>query len=139
MQLNIYLSFDGDCREAFGFYQRQLGGEIQAMMTWGESPMADQVPEGSRDLIMHASLQIDGQTLMGADAGPPQPYEGVKGAAVTINVEDTDEAARLFGGLSEGGDVQMPLQETFWAKRFGMFTDRFGVPWMINCSKEEPT
>lgn len=137
MQINTYLNFDGQCEAAFRFYQKHLGGRILAMMTWAESPMCDQMPEDARGLIMHAALEADGQVLMGADASPMQPYEGVKGAAVTLNVDDPEEATRLFERLSENGTVQMPLQETFWARRFGMFSDQYGVPWMINCSKEE--
>ena len=135
MQLNAYLTFDGQCEAAFKFYERCLGGKIDAMMPFGDTPAGEHVPPGYRDRIMHARLVVGDQVLMGSDSLPAHPYEGVKGCSVSINVTGADEAERLFAELSEGGTVQMPLQETFWAVRFGMFVDRFGVPWMVNCGR----
>ncbi|MEX0717299.1 MAG: VOC family protein [Planctomycetaceae bacterium] len=135
MHLVSYLSFDKQCRAAFEFYQKVLGGEMYAM-TFGEMPPGEyEAPPESRDLIMHACLNIGDQMLMGADCPPTHPYEGVKGCSVSIMVDTADEAQRVFDALAEGGNVLMPLQETFWAIRFGMLTDRFGVPWMVNCGK----
>ena len=136
MKLNIYLTFDGQCRAAFEFYQRRLGGEIMAMLPFGDSPMCDEVPESVRDKIMHACLVVDGQMLMGSDTTPEHPYEGINGSHIAIHVDSPEEAERLFAALAEDGTVVMPLAETFWALRFGMLVDQFGVPWMINCSKE---
>jgi PhnB protein len=138
MQLNTYLIFDTQCCEALTFYQQCLGGELTTMMPFGESPVCDQVPPEARDRIMHGCLVVGGQKLMASDSMPGQTYEGVKGSAVTINVDTDQEAARLFKSLSKGGKVEMALQETFWSSSFAMFNDRFGVPWMINCNKGMP-
>lgn len=132
MQLNPYLSFNGTCEEAFKLYQECLGGTIQSMMKWSESPMADQMPPELGGKIMHASLTAGETALLGADASPDR-YEAPKGFYVAIQIEDTADAERIFQKLAEGGMVEMPLQQTFWAKRFGMLTDRFGINWMVNC------
>ena len=131
MQLIPALTFNGQCEAAFKFYEQCLGGKIQTMMTWGESPMADQVSLELREKIIHATLIVGGTTLMGSDA-PPDRYEAPRGCSITIQIDDAAEAERIFPELSEGGAVTMPLQQTFWAARFGMCVDRFGVPWMIN-------
>lgn len=132
MQLNTYLTFDGQCEAAFRFYEQCLGGRIETMMTHGESPMAEQAAPEWRDKIMHVSLKVGEQVLMGSDS-PPEYREKPQGFAVTINVDDPAQAERLFHALTEGGMVRMPLQQTFWALRFGMLVDRFGIPWMVNC------
>ncbi|HET6396009.1 MAG TPA: VOC family protein [Pseudoxanthomonas sp.] len=136
MKLNTYLSFDGDCRQAFDFYARLLGGKVLAMMTFGEMPEdCGPVAPEARDRVMHGCMDLGGQLLMGTDATPQYPYEGVKGAYVTLQLEDVAEAERIFAGLSEGARrIEMPLQPTFWARRYGSLVDRFGVPWMVNCS-----
>ncbi|MDQ3665194.1 MAG: VOC family protein [Acidobacteriota bacterium] len=134
MQLSPYLSFNGQCEAAFKFYQQCLGGNIQAMMAWGDSPMADQVPSEWRDKIIHATLIIGETALLGADA-PPDRYETPKGFSVTIQINDPAEADRIFHALAENGTVQMPIQQTFWAALFGMCVDRFGIPWMVNCGQ----
>jgi PhnB protein len=134
MQLNLHLSFEGQCEEAFKFYQQCLGGTIQTMMTWGESPLADQVPSEFRDRIIHATLIVAGSTLSGADV-PSGSYEKPGGFSVAIQISDPAEAERIFGALSESGTITMALQQTFWAARFGMLIDRFGIPWMINCEQ----
>src|SRR5205814_5128935 len=108
MQLNPHLSFNGQCQEAFKFYQQSLGGNIQTMMTHGDSPMADQVPSHWRDKILHATLIVGGSTLMGADA-PPDRYEEPKGFSVGIQINDLADAERIFRVLSEGGMVTMQL------------------------------
>ncbi len=134
MQLNPYLMFNGDCEEAFKFYEQCLGGEIVAMFTHEGSPMADNVPTDWRKKIMHARLVVGDQVLMGSDA-PPAYREEPKGFSVSIGVTDPAEAERIFQALAERGQVKMPIQQTFWAVRFGMLVDRFGIPWMINCEK----
>src|SRR5438552_16015596 len=134
MQLNPMLTFNGQCEAAFKFYEQCLGGKIQTMMTWGESPMADQVSSELRDKIIHATL-IVGDTALGGGDAPPDGYEEPRGISVTIQIDDTADAERIFRSLSEGGTVTMPLQRTFWAARFGMVVDRFGIPWMINCAQ----
>lgn len=136
MNLHTYLNFDGDCRQAFEFYEQCLGGAIMAMMTFGDAPACGDMPADSRDRIMHACLQLDNCMIMGTDATTAHPYPGVSGAHVVVNVHEPAEAERVFGALSENGRVEMPMQETFWARRFGMAVDRFGVPWMVNCDLE---
>jgi len=134
MQLNPHLAFNGQCEAAFKFYQQCLGGTIQAMMTYGESPMADQVPSEWRDKIIHATLIVGETALTGGDV-PPDSYELPRGFSVTIQINDPADAERIFGALSEGGTVTLPLEQTFWAARFGMVVDRFGIPWMVNCGQ----
>ncbi len=132
MQLNPYLTFDGQCEAAFKFYQKVLGGDIVAMIPHEGSPAAEHVPPEWRSKIMHARLAIGDRVLMGSDA-PPDRREPMKGFSVTLGVDDPAEAERVFHALAEGGAVCMPIQKTFWAERFGMCTDRFGTPWMVNC------
>jgi PhnB protein len=134
MQLNPHLTFNGQCEAAFKFYQECLGGRIQTMMTYGESPMADQVPSEWRDKIIHATLIVGETTLMGGDS-PSDRYEEPRGFSISININDPAEAERIFHALAENGTVTMPLQQTFWTVRFGMLVDRFGVPWMVNCER----
>ena len=134
MQLNPYLSFDGKCQEAFKLYEQALGGKIAAMLTYGETPMAEQSPPEMRQKIAHARLTVGNQVLMGGDA-PPGRYEPMKGCSVMLGVDEPAAAERVFNALAAGGNVTMPIQETFWARRFGMVTDKFGTPWMINCEK----
>ena len=134
MQLNPYLTFSGQCEAAFKFYEKVLCGKIEAMMPHAGSPMADHVPPEWRSKIMHARLSVDGNLLMGSDA-PPDRYEQMKGITVTLGINDPNEAERVFKALSENGTVQMPIQKTFWAARFGMLVDQFGTPWMINCEQ----
>jgi PhnB protein len=134
MQLNPYLTFNGQCEAAFKFYEQCLGGKIVMMMTHGESPMAEKTAEEWRNKILHAQLTIGDIVLMGSDS-PPEYFEKPQGFSVNLQFEDVAEAERVFQALAESGTVRMPLQETFWAKRFGMFVDRFGTPWMVNCSE----
>ncbi|MBF9233009.1 VOC family protein [Microvirga alba] len=134
MQMNPYLIFNGRCEEAFKFYAKCLGGEIVAMIPHRGTPAADHVPPESLDTILHARLVAGGNVLMGSDASPDR-YEGTKGFSVSINTEDPSEAERVFHALAENGAVRMPMQETFWAVRFGMLVDQFGIPWMVNCEK----
>lgn len=133
MQLNPYLNFNGQCEAAFKLYHQVLGGEIVAMMTHGGSPMADQVPADWQEKIMHASLKVDGGGLLYGSDAPPDRFQPMQGCQVSINVTDTAEAERIFHGLADNGQVIMPIQQTFWAARFGMLVDRFGISWMVNC------
>lgn len=130
---NPYLTFNGNCAQAFQFYARVLGGQVEAVHTFGSSPMAEQIPRADHDKVMHALLKLDGQALMGSDCMPGQPYEGMKGFSLSLNVATVDEATTVFKALSEGGQITMPLAPTFWAQAFGTFVDRFGTPWMVNC------
>lgn len=135
MQLVTYLSFNGDCRQAFEFYLKTLGGKILALMPFGDQAGCDggEFDAADRDKIMHGCYELDGCMLMGTDATASHPYQGVVGAHVALMLNDPADAERIYAALSDGGSVQMPLQETFWALSYGIVTDRFGVPWMINC------
>jgi PhnB protein len=136
MQMTPYLNFEGNCREAFEFYRDVLNGEITGILTYGDSPMCDEIPSESHDQVMHAHLIADGAELMGSD-GPP-PEAGTKPSArVALNLDTAAEAERVYAAFSEGADVQMELQEMFWAERFAMLTDRFGTAWIINGNLKE--
>lgn len=134
--IEAYLTFDGNCAEAMRFYEKTLGAKLEVMMTNAESPdPAMCPPPGSPDAnrILHASLLLgDEQRLMASDAMPGQPYEGMKGFGLAITYPTVAEARRVFDTLATGGQVGMPMGPTFWAEAFGMVTDRFGTPWLIN-------
>jgi len=134
MRINPYLTFGGNCEEAIRAYQKILGGEIVAMMPYGESPMEQETPKEWRKKIMHARLIFDGNVLMASDA-PPDRFQKMQGMEVALNVKEPTEAERVFNALAEKGTIGLPLSETFWAAKFGMLTDRFGTPWLINCEK----
>jgi PhnB protein len=132
MQLNPYLIFDGRCEAAFRFYEQALGGKIVAMMTYADTPAAEHTSPEARGKIIHARLVVGDTVLMGCDDAAGH-YEPMKGFSVTLTIDEPAEAERVFNALESGATVTMPIQETFWARRFGMLTDRFGTPWMINC------
>jgi PhnB protein len=135
MKLTPYLNFDGRCLEAFEFYEKCLGGKITFKMKYGEAPMpAAQTPPGMSGKILHATFALGDQLLQGAD-GPAEHYRKPQGFSIALSLSDAPQSERIFAALAEGGAVGMPIQETFWALRFGMVTDRFGIPWMINCEK----
>jgi PhnB protein len=134
MQLNPYLTFNGRCEAAFRYYEKILGGKIVAMMPHEGTPAADQVPAEWRKKILHARLLVGDKLLMGSDA-PPDRYEEPKGFTVMIGVDNAAEAERIFHALADNGKVRLPLQETFWAIRFGTLVDQFGIPWMVNCER----
>jgi PhnB protein len=134
VQLNPYLVFNGQCETAFKFYEQSLGGKIEAMIPHAGTPAEQHVSAEWRDKIMHARLNVNGEVLMGSDA-PPEHYKAPQGFSVSLQFKDVKEAERVFNALADGGKVNMPLQQTFWAARFGMLVDRFGVPWMINCEQ----
>ena len=135
MQLNPYLFFNGQCEAAFKFYAELLGGKILAMMTHAGTPAENQVPPEWREKIIHARMVIGEQLLMGSDA-PPGHFHQPQGFSVSLLVDEAEEAERIFHTLAENGTVKMPLQKTFWAIRFGMLVDRFGIPWMVNCEEK---
>jgi PhnB protein len=135
MDVNIYLSFDGKCAEAFDFYARVLGGTVEARHTWGETPQAGDMPAGYQYKIMHSTLRVGDKLIMGADA-PPQWRTKPEGFSVSVNVTDEAEGRRVFDALAEGGEVKMPFGPTFWAKGFGMLIDRYEIPWMVNAQDQ---
>lgn len=132
MRLNPHLNFNGQCAAAFKFYEQRLGAKPVFSLTYKESPMADQFPAEIGDQIMHATIEIGGVIVMGADS-PPGYYVQPNGFCVSLSVDDPAEAERFFNALAENGTVNMPLQQTFWALRFGMVIDQFSIPWMVNC------
>jgi PhnB protein len=133
MQFVAYLGFNGNCEEAFRYYEKHLRGKIEAMISHEGAPAEAHVPAEWKKKIMHAKLVVGDAVLMGADAPEPH-YSKPQGVSVSIHVDDVKEAERIFDALADGGVTTMPLGETFWAKRFGMMTDCFGTPWMINCA-----
>lgn len=134
MKLNPYLTFDGDCEEAFKVYEKVLGGKIVAMMPHEGTPAETHVPAEWRKKILHARLIFGDNVLMASDA-PPGRFEKMQGFSVSLVLKNPAEAERIFNAFADGGTVRMPLGETFWAIKFGMVTDRFGTPWMVNCEK----
>ena len=134
MQLNPYLHFSDKCEAAFKFYEKCLGGKIEALLPYAGSPGEGQVPANWKDRIMHACLVADGAVLMGCDA-PPDRQQKPQGISVTLNVKEPERAEKIFAALSEKANVTMPIQKTFWSARFGMLVDQFGIPWMVNCEQ----
>jgi PhnB protein len=136
MQVNPYLFYNGNCEAAFKFYEKTLGGKIEAMLTHEGAPAGMPMPPDWSKKIMHAKLSIDGEVIMASDA-PPDHFHKPQGFSVSLQIEDPTDAERKFKALSEGGAVTMPFAKTFWAKGFGMCVDQFGIPWMINCPMED--
>jgi PhnB protein len=133
---SIYLSFNGQCEAAFRFYERCFGGKITGLLTWGDSPMAKDAPPEWGAKILHASLSVGDIVLAGADT-LPQAYERPRGFSVLLGLSEPIDAERIYNALAEDGTVTVPLQETFWALHYGWVTDRFGIPWTINCGTAE--
>ena len=134
MKINPYLFFKGNCEEAFKVYAEVFGGQIVAMMPHKGSPAEAHTPAEWQSKIMHAALRLGEQTLMASDA-PPAHQTPMSGFSVSVDLPTPADVERAFAKLSQGGTVTMPVSETFFAKSFGMLTDRFGVPWMIICPK----
>jgi PhnB protein len=132
MQLSPYLNFEGNCEEALQFYEKAGLGRVTDLRRFEGSPIAKDIPAEKLNKIMHAYMEGPGVSLHASDAMRPNG-KGFAGFGLTIGLSDLDEANRLFGALSEGGQVTMPMQKQFWGATFGMFTDKFGVSWMINC------
>lgn len=132
---NPYVTFDGNCAEALDFYAQCLGASLEAMHRYAGSPLEKDLPPDSKwgDKVMHASLVWHNFRLMASDRPPQQPHAGFHGISLSISVDDTAEAERIFAALSQGGQTTMPIAQTFWARRFGMLVDRFGLTWMVNC------
>ena len=115
------------------FYEQALGGKLEVLMSGADSPMAEQMPKEFAHRILHARLALPGGGLLYAGDTPTNvPYEGIKGVSITVDYATVAEAERVFDALAAGGRVTMPMQEAFWAKRFGMLVDRFGTPWIVN-------
>ena len=138
IKLVNYLNFGGNCATAFKYYERVLNGKMLMMMTHGDMPAQDQaqVPPDWKTLIMHARLAIGDQLLMGSDS-PPDRFEKPQGMWVALQLDDPKDADRIFAALADNGNIHMPIQQTFWAVRFGMVIDQFGIPWMVNCEPKQ--
>jgi PhnB protein len=134
MKANINLSFNGNCAQAIRFYERSLPGKIAFMLTWGESPLAKDAPPEWRTKICHSTLVVGDTTFHGVDV-LPGTYEPPRGFSIVLGIDDLAESDRLFRLLGEGGQIRVPQQETFWAQRYSMVVDRFGIPWEINCGR----
>jgi PhnB protein len=134
MKMNTYVNFAGTCAEAFRFYAQHLGGTIRMLMTHGEAPDQSRVDPALRNAVLHARISIGDTELMGADIPTAQP---MRSAYLSLLVDSDAEAERIFSALSDGGEVFIPMQETFFASRFAQARDRFGVNWMI--IRERPT
>jgi PhnB protein len=128
-----YLSFNGNCTEAMRFYERALGGKLELLVRNADTPMAAQTPKEHLDRIMHARLSLPGGGELYAGDCPPQlKYPGMHGVGLTLNFDTVAQATTVFNALADGATVSMALQPTFWAKIWGMLTDKFGTPWIIN-------
>jgi PhnB protein len=137
MKLHTYLNYGGNCESAFRFYEQHLGGKITMMMTHAESPDQSQVTPEWRNAILHARISIGGTELFGADI-PPDRFQPMRSAYLSLTLESTEEAERIYALLAEGGQVFMPMQETFFAFRFAMLRDRFGTSWMLLHERPAP-
>lgn len=132
--LNVYLFFAGRCEEALTFYKECLGGEVISMQTFGDGPM--KVDESQKDKVMHAEFRADDIFFMASDGmGDGEKIDG-NSVTLSINLDDETEQEKIFKKLSDGGEVTMELQDTFWGARFGQLTDKFGINWMLNCDKQ---
>jgi len=136
MQMNAVLSFKGDCEEAFKFYEQHLGGQPGTIFRYGGSPLEHSVPADWSDKVMHGSVTVGGHVLMGGDFFGAR-YEEPRGVSLSLQMKNPADAERIFDVLAKDGKVMMPLEQTFWAARFGMVVDRFGIPWLINCEESE--
>ena len=128
-----YLAFNGNCADAMRFYEDVLGGKIEILMSGADSPMAAQIPKEFAHRILHARLALqDGGFLYAGDTPMHMPYQGIHGVSITLHYDTVAEAQKIFDKLAAGGKVAMAMQPSFWAKSFGMLTDKFGTPWIIN-------
>jgi len=132
MQLHTYLNYGGNCEEAFRFYEQHLGGKITFLMRHGEQPAPSEIPADWKGKVLHVRMNLGGTELLGADIPSYQP---MRSAYLSLTLTSSEEAERVFGLLSEGGQVFMPMQETFFASRFAMLRDRFGTSWMLDHPK----
>ena len=138
-QLAAYLSFDGRCAEAMNHYAQVLGARVDALLTFAQVPASDDMPKVDSDRVMHAYLVHKDFVLMAGDTPPGMPLQPMQGVMLALTFDTVAEAERVFNTFADGGTVQMPLADTFWAEAFGMVTDRFGTPWGISgASKPMP-
>lgn len=132
MKLDIYVNYKGNCREAFKFYEQQLGGKIISMATFKDMPDSSNIPEERKNDILHARIEIGDSVLMGADIPHAEP---MRSAYLSLSVDSDEEAERIYSLLSEGGEIFMKMEKTFFASKFAMLRDKFGTNWMLLCEK----
>jgi PhnB protein len=132
MQTNIYLHFNGRCEEAFRFYETALGGTIEMFSTYDSAPAGMPISTGFAKKVLHARMRLGDTVIFGSDA-PPDRFAPPQGFSISLTADSIGEAEKIFTAISAGGHAHMPLTETFFAKRFGMTVDKFGVPWMVLC------
>jgi PhnB protein len=130
MKLYTYLNYGGNCEQAFRFYEQHLGGKILMKATHGQGPDAANVPPDRKNAILHARIKIGETVLMGADV-PPERFQPMRSAYLSLLLDSTEEVERIYSLLSDGGEIFMPIQETFFAHRFAMLRDKFGTSWML--------
>jgi PhnB protein len=130
MKLHTYLNYGGNCEQAFRFYEQHLGGKITMMMTHGEQPAPNNVPPDWQKAILYARMTIGETEIMGNDV-PPERFQPMRSVYLSLTVPSTEEAERIHALLADGGQIFMPMQETFFAFRFSMLRDKFGTSWMI--------
>lgn len=136
--INTYLNFNGNTEEVFNFYKAAFGGEFAVIMRFGDTPGCEEMPATDKNKIMHIALPIGGNMLMGTDV--PETMEQVKNGtsmSISINTDSEQQTRDLYAKLSEGGDIKMPLDNMFWGALYGMFTDKFGIQWMLNYEYEK--
>jgi PhnB protein len=138
MKLNAYLNYGGNCEEAFRFYEKNLGGKILMMMRYGEQPDPKNAPPGTEKWILYANMAIGETQLMGSDV-PPERFQPMRSVYLSLGVDSDAEAERIYALLAEGGEIFMPMADTFFASRFGMLRDRFGTSWMILHQRPMPS
>ena len=137
MKMYTYLNYGGNCRQAFEFYELHLGGKITSMLTHGDQPGLNSVPAELSKKIMHARMTIGDAQLLGSDV-PPARFQPMRSVYLTLVAGSIEEAERIHALLSEGGEIFMPMQETFFAFRFSMLRDKFGTSWMILHERPAP-
>ena len=136
MALEVFVNFNGNCREALGFYEKVFGVTATCVMTFAEVPVSDgnmpKIPEEHKDLICYASMNINGNEIMFSDILPGMPLTVGNNISITYVTEDPDEIKKYFAGMKEGGTIGMDLQKTFWSDLYGMVIDKYGIPWQFN-------
>jgi PhnB protein len=137
MKLYTYLNYGGNCRQAFEFYEKHLGGRITSVTTHGEQPDSSKVPPDWRKAVLHARIELGDTVLLGADI-PPERFQPMRSAYLSLLVDSVDDAERIYALLSDGGQIFMPMEETFFAHRFAMLRDRFGTSWMLLHQRAAP-
>jgi PhnB protein len=137
MKVRTYLNYGGNCKQAFEFYEKNLGAKITSMMTFDQMPDPSQAPPNMAKAVLHARLNLGDAEIMASDA-PPERFQPMRSAYISLSADSTPEAERIYKLLADGGEIFMPMAETFFAQRFGMLRDKFGTSWMVIHEKPMP-